>query len=585
VIAVARADGLVTAVPDDALAGAVEQALGHLDPVRLERASSRYSTSAPIEDVVVHLADGSSRRLVLKDLSAASLLPGAKAGKPAFLSDPGREPAVYRWLLPEVPADRSAGCLHIGEGSRTTWLLLEKVAGVELYQVGELEVWCGAAAAVARLHGELWSALDHHPQVRPHLVVHDEPAMRDWMRRARVFDALHGGVHYADLVALDRVHARVVRELVRQPPVVLHGDLYASNVLVVRDDLLRVCPIDWEYAGGGAGVPRRRGADQWRLEPEGAGGDVAGLLGAARRPPLVSQLGRVGSMPGHGATAGVRPVARVVRAVGSAGRAHPGLAGRGPPGRRPARRTRRTVTEERYLIVNADDFGLSDSVNAGIARTHEEGIVTAATLMVRGRAAQAAADYARRTPSLSVGLHVDLAEWEYRDGEWIARYTVVDSADEDAVRDEVDRQLTRFRDLLGRDPAHLDSHQHVHRERPVAGVLRRVGERLGVPVRHQSDDITYRGDFYGQTGKGEPYPVAITVEALVEVLRTLPAGTTELGCHRGLADPQLDNVYRDERPVEVEVLCDPRVRAAVDEAGIRLVSFDEAARSSTGGHE
>ena len=233
------------------------------------------------------------------------------------------------------------------------------------------------------------------------------------------------------------------------------------------------------------------------------------------------------------------------------------------------------MTEDRYLVVNADDFGLSRSVNDGTALAHEQGIVTAATMMVRGPAAQAAADYARRTPSLSVGLHVDLAEWEYRDGEWVARYTVVDSADEDAVREEVDRQLAAFRALLGRDPSHLDSHQHVHREKPVAGVLRRLGAELGVPVRHQAEAIAYRGDFYGQTGKGEPYPVAITVEALVEVLRLLPPGITELGCHPGLADPELDNVYRDERPVEVDVLCDPQVRRTVDDAGIRLVSFDE----------
>lgn len=250
-IEVVRAAGLITAVPDEDLAIAVERALGHLHPVRLDRTSSRYSTSAPIEDLVVHLDDGAARRLVLKDLTAASLLPGAKAGKPTNLSDPGRESAVYRWLLPEVPADRSAACLHISEGTPTSWLLLERVAGVELYQVGELDVWCGAAAAIARLHGELWSALEHHPQVRHRLLVHDEAAMRDWMRRARVFDALRGGAHYADLLALDRVHAGTVTALARQPPVVLHGDLYASNVLVVRDNQLRVCPIDWEYAGVG----------------------------------------------------------------------------------------------------------------------------------------------------------------------------------------------------------------------------------------------------------------------------------------------------------------------------------------------
>ena len=48
----------------------------------------------------------------------------------------------------------------------------------------------------------------------------------------------------------------------------------------------------------------------------------------------------------------------------------------------------------RELIVNADDFGLSEGVNRGIAEAHEHGIVTSASLMVRGASAPAAAAYA-----------------------------------------------------------------------------------------------------------------------------------------------------------------------------------------------
>src|SRR5687767_10207836 len=66
------------------------------------------------------------------------------------------------------------------------------------------------------------------------------------------------------------------------------------------------------------------------------------------------------------------------------------------------------VTPKRYLIVNADDFGLSPGVNAGIVAAHENGIVTSASLMVRKLAAAEAADYGRRHPKFSVGLHVDL---------------------------------------------------------------------------------------------------------------------------------------------------------------------------------
>ena len=91
-------------------------------------------------------------------------------------------------------------------------------------------------------------------------------------------------------------------------------------------------------------------------------------------------------------------------------------------------------TMSRAAIVNADDFGQSAGINRGIVEAHERGIVTSASLMVRWPAASAAAAYARAHPRLSVGLHVDLGESIYRDGEWIALYERVDRADARAAR-------------------------------------------------------------------------------------------------------------------------------------------------------
>ena len=230
------------------------------------------------------------------------------------------------------------------------------------------------------------------------------------------------------------------------------------------------------------------------------------------------------------------------------------------------------MTAERGLIVNADDFGQSSGVNRGVARAHEEGIVTSATLMVRWPAAEEAAAYALAHPALSVGLHLDLGEWEHADGEWRARYEVVDPNDHEAVEAEVAAQVDEFRRLLGRHPTHLDSHQHVHRQEPVRSALRRAGDRLGIPVRQASDAVRYRGDFYGQDGRGWPVPDAITVDALVALLESLPEGVTELGCHPGEPDG-LDSTYRTERATEVATLCDPRVRSAVGRLGLRLHSF------------
>jgi chitin disaccharide deacetylase len=226
---------------------------------------------------------------------------------------------------------------------------------------------------------------------------------------------------------------------------------------------------------------------------------------------------------------------------------------------------------DKVLIVNADDFGRSPGVNQGVIRSHEDGIVTSAGLMVRWPAAEEAAAYARPA-KLSVGLHLDLGEWVYGAGEWTARYEVLAEETPEAVDRELREQLERFERLMGTTPSHLDSHQHVHRSEPARTALRQVGAELGVPVRHLTPEISYSGSFYGQDAKGEAVPEAITVEGLIRVIERLPAGITELGCHP--ADPtEHDSTYDRERSVEVATLCDSRVRVAIERHGVILRSF------------
>ncbi|MDQ3930956.1 MAG: ChbG/HpnK family deacetylase, partial [Chloroflexota bacterium] len=187
------------------------------------------------------------------------------------------------------------------------------------------------------------------------------------------------------------------------------------------------------------------------------------------------------------------------------------------------------LTAERYLIVNADDFGLSTGVNRGIMRAHQCGIVTSASLMVRGRAAEEAAAYAREHPELSLGLHVDLCEWVYDGRNWTLLYEVVAPDDPVAVEEEVRSQLATFRALAGKDPTHLDSHQHVHLNEPARSVLAQVGRETGAPLRGCSPGVRYCGDFYGQSSEGAPFPEGISADNLVQILARLPAGISELG--------------------------------------------------------
>jgi predicted glycoside hydrolase/deacetylase ChbG (UPF0249 family) len=231
----------------------------------------------------------------------------------------------------------------------------------------------------------------------------------------------------------------------------------------------------------------------------------------------------------------------------------------------------------RNLIVNADDIGLSPAVNAGVLRAHADGIVTSASLMVRRPAAAEAVQLARDHPGLALGLHLDLAQWDYRDGSWTAAYTRCDPADEQAVRAECRSQLELFRRLTGRDPTHLDSHQHMHESEPVRSVATSICAEIGVPLRGRQ--IRYEGGFYGQTGRGEPLPDAIALTSLSSLIRGLPPGWSELGCHPGLGVTASESSYAHEREIELKALCDPSLATVLAEESVRLCSFADVGGS------
>jgi chitin disaccharide deacetylase len=230
------------------------------------------------------------------------------------------------------------------------------------------------------------------------------------------------------------------------------------------------------------------------------------------------------------------------------------------------------TTPAKYLIVNADDFGQSAGINRGIITAHRDGIVTSASLMVRWPAAAEAAVYARKHPSLSVGLHIDLGEQILRAGEWVPLYSVVPVQDERAVRDEISRQLGLFDRLVGHAPTHLDSHQHVHLREPARGIVMDVARRLGVPLRNCSREVSYCGSFYGQADNGTSLREVLSVNGLIRILETLPPGCTELACHPA-AECDLETLYSQERLEELKVLCDPRLRTAIATMGFELRSF------------
>ena len=234
----------------------------------------------------------------------------------------------------------------------------------------------------------------------------------------------------------------------------------------------------------------------------------------------------------------------------------------------------------RRLVVNADDLGRTPGINRGVADAVDLGVVTSASVMVRWPAARNIGAWSADRPRVSLGMHFDLTELEFRDGEWTTVYCIVDPTDEHAVAEELQCQLDRFAALVGRPPTHLDSHQHVHTEEPVRSALVAAAMDLGVPLRSLTPDVRYEGAFYGQTGRGEPNAEGISVDAFIALVSTLPDGVTELGCHPG--DPAgLRSTYAMERAVELRTLCDSRVRDAIAASGVDLASFADLATSTS----
>ena len=101
-----------------------------------------------------------------------------------------------------------------------------------------------------------------------------------------------------------------------------------------------------------------------------------------------------------------------------------------------------------------------------------------------------------------------------------------------------------------------------------------LAERLAVPLRECSPEVHFCGEFYGQTGEGEPLPGALTTENLSKILEGLTEGTTELGCHPGYAEG-LESVYRHEREEELRVLCDPALPEILRRTEIGLRGFSK----------
>ena len=305
-----------TAPSDHEIVAGIEEALGAaLQPpgvVTIERRPYRYATSYPLEEVNAHLDDGRTLHLILKDLTWERLLGEARRTKPRFLYEPRRCIETYRRILPGTGVGAACHGAFVDVRSGRYWLLIERLPGVELWQVGDFGTWESVARWLARFHRRFADEGERVLLRNPFLLRYDSDFLRTWPRRA-LDGAARQGVGADRLRAMASLlagYGQVVDRLAAVPPVFIHGELYPSNVLVGGTGPTEmVWPVDWEMAGigpplldlaaltaGWEGAEQAKLADAYldELGPAGAqgeAGEVSTLLDCCRLHYALQWLG------------------------------------------------------------------------------------------------------------------------------------------------------------------------------------------------------------------------------------------------------------------------------------------------------
>jgi phosphotransferase family enzyme len=249
-------------VSTEELRGALERSLSdHFGSSRritsLERSPSVFTSSFALEELEIETDDGTELNLMFKDLGGSGLSERARAAKPEFLYDPLREIEAYGSILSEAALGTATFYgSAVDPGNGRYWLFIENVRGTALWQIGELERWKAVARWAAALHSRF---ADAGPPATERLLHYDADLYRLWLRRAVDFadrwEARRPGAGRKTIEWLAERYDSVVERLESLPATFIHGELYASNILVVSDgDETRVCPIDWEIAAMGPGL-------------------------------------------------------------------------------------------------------------------------------------------------------------------------------------------------------------------------------------------------------------------------------------------------------------------------------------------
>lgn len=238
------------------------------------------------------------------------------------------------------------------------------------------------------------------------------------------------------------------------------------------------------------------------------------------------------------------------------------------------------------LIINGDDFGLSEGQTLGILKAHRDGILTSTTCLINMPYASQSLEMAKQYPKLGVGLHLALTigkpvlktGFSFTDSNGCfkkrdAYDDFVPHPNQEELYQEWKAQIEKFISITGVLPTHLDSHHHVHLLPQCVETAKRLAHEYHLPLRQekQIDDCypfaRFSEDFYGD---------GVTLDMLYQIFN-YDDDIFEVMCHPAFMDWTIysQSSYNIQRTKELDLLCHPEIKDYLTQNHIELINYQD----------
>ena len=280
------------------------------------------------------------------------------------------------------------------------------------------------------------------------------------------------------------------------------------------------------------------------------------------------------------------------------------------------------------LIINADEFGLTEGTNRAIAKAYQFGTVTSATIIVNQWAFDDAILISKQNPGLGVGIHLNITDGRPilplnevislvdATGYFYNRYNLMMRLTLGRINlSEVENELmTQVNKLTSRgiNPTHIDDHQGIILHPIIFNIVTQIAYKLNIPIRIPQANLSllngrwirriasylicnsYRKllkrkkinttDFFYKVTNfyhDRLHYESSLINLYASLLLRISEGTSELMVHPSYMDERLirfmdgSETMASQRVEEMKVLLNPRLKEMLTEAGIKLTHFGE----------